>query len=270
MHLVYIFIIYYFLSVQLQKLISWVLFQDLLNRLFPTWQTIMKYQEVFKFDCGLVEKKVAKEKLDFIYRKLIEYIMEQTELSEYMFESEVAFLKSLLKETPDNVKMDPLHNKYINYVTKSDTRVFIPRQVYIIGPGIHNHGLIKYKINKKLLTKATPAAECLLKLEDEDADEMLRVLLHIKKYQEVAICYLDWKHVVFVLADEDDIDNLTRQALTISKNCTSIRTWECTIYTPQYEHIIQQLKDCPKLQRLDLGETYKLAMLEKQSQQQFP
>ena len=84
----------------------------------------MKYQEVFKFACGLVEKKVAKEKLDFIYRKLIEYIMEQTELPEYMFESEVAFLKSLLKETPDNVKMDPLHNKYINYVTKNLTPGF--------------------------------------------------------------------------------------------------------------------------------------------------
>ena len=74
----------------------------------------------------------------------------------------------------------------------------------------------------------------------------------------MSISYLDGKHVVFVLADEDDIDNLTRQALTISKNCTSIRTWECTIYTPQYEHIVQQLKNCPKLQRLDLGETFKL------------
>ena len=218
----------------------------------------MKYQEVFKFACGLVEKRVAKEKLDFIYRKLIEYIMVQTELPEYMFESEVAFLKSLLKETPTDVKMDPLHNRYINYVTKSDTRIFIPSQVYVIGPGIYNHGLIKYKINKKLLAKPTPAAECLLKLKDEDADEMLRVLLHIKKYQEVSISYLDWKHVVFVLADDDDIDNLTRQALTISRNCTSIRTWECTIYTPQYEHIVQQLKDCPKLQRLDLGETLQI------------
>ena len=203
--------------------------------------------------CG---QKEAKKKLDFIYKKLIEYIMEQTELSNHMVESEVTFLKSLLRETPDNIKMDPFHNKYINYVTKSDAVVFIPSQIYMIGPGIDKHDLVKYEINQRLLTEDIGPAECLMKLEDENANEMLRVLLQIKQYQEVFISTLEWKHVTLGLIDNDD--DLTRKALAISKNCTSISTWDCTIGITQYEYIVQQLKDCPKLQKLDLGRCYKL------------
>ena len=206
-------------------------------------------QEVFKFACGLTDN--VEVFLDFIYMNLKEYILQQTHIPEYMFDYEVSFLKSLMKEVPENKKFDPLHNKYINYVKENDTKIFVPSKVYIFGPRIRSQ---EVKLSKQEPTLEPSKAECLMKLEKEDATEVLKILRWIGTFkQKVSISYLDWKDVE--LPDKVDISTLACETLRMSTNITSIRTWACKISRHIYEHIVAQLRQCEKLQRLDLGES---------------
>ena len=204
-------------------------------------------QEVFKFACGLTENRAAL--LDFIYTGLIQYILQQTDFPLHMFDYDVSFLKSLLKEIPEDMKFDPLHNRYINYATENDTKVFVPSKVYIFGPQIMSQNLI---IQQHPEAVEPARAECLMKLEDEDGSEVLKILEKIGSYnQDVSISYLDWKNVW--LKHSVDMINLARKTLKIRENITSIRTFSCEISPAVYERVVTKLQDCDKLQRLDPG-----------------
>ena len=204
-------------------------------------------QEVLKFACGLTDN--AEVFLDFIYMNLKEYILQQTHIPEYMFDYEASFLKSLMKEIPENKKFDPLHNKYINYVKENNTKIFVPSKVCIFEPRIKSQ---EVELSKQEATLEPSTAECLMKLDNEDASEVLKILQRIGTLnQDVSISYLDWKKVQL----PDNIRSLAREILRMSTNITSISRWACKIPSRIYEHIVAQLQQCDKLQRLDLGDS---------------
>ena len=120
-----------------------------------------------------------------------------------MFDYEASFLKSLMNEI--NINFDPLHNKYINYVTENDTKIFVPSKVYIFGPNVKNEK-VTFSTEKASLEAST--AECLMKLEDEDGSEVLKILQRIGAFnQDVSISYLDWRDVK--LPNHVDLNNVT-------------------------------------------------------------
>ena len=87
------------------------------------------------------------------------------------------------------------------------------------------------------------------KLEKEDATKVLKILQKIGTFnQKVSISYLNWKDVELP-------DSLARETLGMSTNITSINTWACKIPCHIYNHIVTQLQQCDKLQRLDLGDS---------------
>ena len=208
----------------------------------------MRYQlqEVFKFACGLN----AEVFLDFIYMNLKEFILQQTHIPEYMFDYEASFLKSLMKEIPENKKFDPLHNKYINFVKENDTKIFVPSKVYIFGPSIKSQ---EVELSEEELTLEPFTAECLMKLEDEDVSDILKILQTIGTNQEISICHLDLKKVT--CPHEVNILHLACETLKISTNITCISTNACRIPQLVYENLVKQLQNCDKLQRLDLGDS---------------
>ena len=164
-----------------------------------------------------------------------------------MFDYEASFLKSLMKEI--NINFDPLHNKYINYITENDTKIFVPSKVYIFGPNVQSEK-VKFPTQPRLQEPTT--AECLMKLEDEDASEVLKILQKIGSFnQDVSISYLDWREVK--LPSHVDIEVLAQETLKISPNITSLRTYTCKIPPPVYRNMVSQLGQCDKLKRLDLG-----------------
>ena len=118
----------------------------------------MKHQEVLKFAYGLAGD--AGTILEFIYQELIKYLVECVQLPDHLLERETEFLGSVLKEAPHQVNIDPLHNKYVNYVTASDARVFIPSQVYIFGPGVSSKNIIKGATIGPLPKENIFAGEC--------------------------------------------------------------------------------------------------------------
>lgn len=210
----------------------------------------MKNQEVIKYAYGLTEQK--EELLDFVYKTLINYILRQMDIPESMFDSEAAFLSSLLKELSEN-DMDPLHNKYINYITKR-SKIFIPSQVYVFGPAKYKHIDMSYKVEKS----SSDPAQSIIKLcsekpeDNQDILEVLKILGHIGKHQQVFISHFDLKYVS--LPEDSDSCSVAKEVLKISRKLTSIRTFACKLPAIIFEHIVGQLQNCDNLRRLDLGE----------------
>ena len=218
----------------------------------------MKNQEVIKYAYALTGNK--EDLLEFVYTLLSEYILKQTDISKHMFDSEAHFLKSLMKEV--SLSIDPLHNKYINYITEGDMKIFIPCKLYIFGPAMYRHGEVKYVKEQLCLSRNMLQAECIMQLGSSDRDhveyatEVLKILQDIKQKtdQHVSIAHLDWKHIS--LSNEVSIRQLALKTLKISQNLTSICMWDCKIPPPIYEHIVSQLQHCDNLQRLDLSECH--------------
>ena len=204
-------------------------------------------QEVVKVACGLADTNTL---LDFIYTVLAEYILRQTDLPSDMFDNDASFLKSLMKEIPDDRKFDPLYNRYVNYITADDAKIFVPSKIYIFGPKIM-HQNVRIQAHSEV---ESTTAECLMKLEDEDGSEVLKILQKIGSFnQDVSISNLYWKKVL--LPDNDDTSNLARETIKISTSITSIRTYDCSIPQNIYEEMVAQLDQCDKLQTLDLGKS---------------
>ena len=177
-----------------------------------------------------------------------------------MFDSEAHFLKSLMKEV--SLSIDPLHNKYINYITEGDMKIFIPCKLYIFVPAMYRHGEVKYVKEQLSLSRNMLQAECIMQLGSsgrdhvEYATEVLKILQDIKQKtdQHISIAHLYWKHIS--LSNEVSIRQLTFSTLKISQNLTSICMWDCKIPPPIYEHIVSQLQHCDNLQRLDLSKCH--------------
>ena len=180
----------------------------------------------------------------------------------HMFDSEAHFLESLINEVSNASSINPLHNKYINYITQRDIKIFIPSKLYIFGPASYRHREVKYIEEKLSLSKGINMlqAECVMKLGSSDrghmeyATEVVKILQHIKGAtgQQISIAHLDWKNIS--LTNEVNIRQLATEMLKISRNLTSICMWTCKLPSPIYEHIVSQLQHCDNLQRLDLSE----------------
>ena len=212
----------------------------------------MKNQEVIKYAYALTGNQQAL--LEFVYELLSKYILKQTNLSKYMFDFEVSFLKSLMEDASNSSSIDPLHNQYLNYITRGDIKILIPSKLYIFGPATCKEKEVKYIPGDVQVT----SAECVMKLGCYDlgqyATEVLKILQYIieKTHQQVTIAHLDWKHVR--LSNELTIRKLAIQTLKISQNLTSICMWTCKLPSPIYHHLVSQLQYCENLKRLDLSE----------------
>ena len=177
-----------------------------------------------------------------------------------MFDSEVSFLKSLMKEVSDSGSIDPLHNEYLNYITQGDIKIFVPSKLYVFGPATYEHEKMDYVEGNLPTPPDMIQAECVMKLGSSDkgnaidATEVLKILHHIKitTDQQISIAHLDWKYIS--LPNEVNIYQLAFSALKISKNLTSICMWTCKIPQSIYDHLVSQLQDCNNLKRLDLSE----------------
>ena len=220
----------------------------------------MKNQEVIKYACALTGNKEGL--LEFVYTLLIEYILKQTDISKHMFDSEAHFLKSMIKEVSNSTSIVPLHNKYINYITQGDIKIFIPSKLFIFGPATYKQDEVEYIKEQLSASQDMLHAECVMKLGSSDrghveyATEVLKILQYIKgaTHQHISIAHLDWKNIS--LSNEVSIRQLAFETLKISQNLTSICMWTCKLPPPIYDHIVSQLQRCDNLQRLDLSECH--------------
>ena len=217
----------------------------------------MKNQEVIKHAFALAGNMEGL--LEFVYTLLSEFILKQTEISKQMLDSHAFFLKSIMEEVPGGISIDPLHNKYINYITQGDIKIFIPSKLYMFGPAACMQGRINYVKGNSPTPGAMLQAECVMQLGSrhkghvEYATDVLKTMQHIKETtgQQISIAHLDWKNVF--LENEVHILQLARQTLKISRNLTSICMWACKVPQSVYERIVSQLQHCSNLKRLDLS-----------------
>ena len=97
--------------------------QDTLERLFPTFDTIWKHQEVIKLACGMTDR------LD-IFLEIIFDRLSTALRSKFLNSDHMPFLEAVGRELPDEKRMDMLHNKYLNYISQDCPTTFIPSKFY--------------------------------------------------------------------------------------------------------------------------------------------
>ena len=82
--------------------------------MFPDWHTILKHREVIRFACGLTTE--SQSVLEFVYDNVQKKLME----SENIDDGLAGFLDSLWQEVPDKNISDPLHNRFINLISRQE------------------------------------------------------------------------------------------------------------------------------------------------------
>ena len=88
----------------------------MLQKMFTSWNDIVKYREVFRF--ALCLSKSKETIMDFIYTNLIQYVTAQSELPKYLLDTyQIPHLNYIFAEISDNLTFDPIHIKYITYTT---------------------------------------------------------------------------------------------------------------------------------------------------------
>ena len=254
----------------------------MLQKLFTSWNDIVKYREVFRFALSLSKSKETI--MDFIYTNLIQYVTEQSELPKYLLDSEVPHLTYIFAEISDKLTFDPIHNKYINYTTAIwnffDTTarwdlfdihvnpavpqtIHIPSRLYVFGPGV-NYNRIQYCIPESLNITG-PICTCVASLDSDDFEGFLDLLTTINKYQALYFSYLDMKIPTVKLHRKlsyfvSPTLERTRAAefLDLIKISKSARCFKIDML-PQTEktdnsfvHLAAQLLDCDKLEILHI------------------
>ena len=122
--------------------------QGTLKKLFPNWYTIVRYEEVIVFTCGLMKDPTPL--IDYVYNmfnefnlKYVKYwkiqLHEETEKNLNLLEKTTInfdFFQSLYSESKISLPGEPLQNKYCNWFQNdnkeilSGNELFFPSQYF--------------------------------------------------------------------------------------------------------------------------------------------
>ena len=155
--------------------------QKTLRELFPTWDSIVKYQEVIRFACGISSDN--QHVLDFAYETLLLSLvsddLDRDDVEELM--------KSLCHEVSGREPTRVLNNEYINYVEEG-CDIFVPSRFYVFDSDSEG---VKLQVNQGF-PAACEKAECIVNVNGSRKFlNVMKTIEEIYKYQEVEISSLN-------------------------------------------------------------------------------
>ena len=152
-----------------------------MRELFPTWDSIVKYQEVIRFACGISSDN--QHVLDFAYETLLLSLvsddLDRDDVEELM--------KSLCHEVSGRGPIRVLNNEYINYVEEG-CDVFVPSRFYVFDSDSKG---VELQVNQGS-PAACGKAQCIVNVRGSEAFlNVMKTMDEITKYQEVEISSLN-------------------------------------------------------------------------------
>ena len=231
--------------------------------MFPTWNCILKHREVIRFACGLAAGDQSI--LEFVYETLTQHCRQQADTNDigmWLLDQCNSFPRSLSEEISELVSIDPLHNRFINYINAFDTTISIPSRFYVFNPGrvymfndTIDSSTMKYVVNEYDRSSNNAddlPSECAIyrmKGNDELWNTM-KVIQQIRRHQEVVISHL----VLSSFIGSDNDSGLDLDGLQIT-HARSLKFEWCTFPRNSFIHLVQQLNGCEILTHLDLRGT---------------
>ena len=231
--------------------------------MFPTWESILKHREVIRFACGLAAGDQSI--LEFVYETLTQHCRQQADtkdIGKWLLDQCNSFTRSLCEEISESVSIDPLHNRFINYINAFDTTISIPSRFYVFNPGrvyMFNDAIdsstMKYVVNEYNRSSNNAddlPSECAI-YRMKGNDELwntLKVIQQIRKHQEVVISHL----VLSSFIGSENESGLDLDGLEIT-HARSLKFEWCAFPRNSFIHLIQQLNGCEMLTHLDLRGT---------------
>ena len=235
--------------------------------LFPTWDSMKKHQQVIQFACGLRDDPYPL--LEIVYQQIVQVEMESkvqtvTEVTQFdiFSASELSssaqlvwgrefnnpkrsgFIQKLWTQFTKPVNMEPLNNRFINYVTPDTKTVFIPSNFYLLCD-VGNCEVLGHDSSEVF------PAECALGINSGDLTNSLKLLQCIQKHQHTTLnnlCLVDVN-----MKDGDDTHLF--DGLKLSKKIRFVRIVHCALIPSFYTHLIQELSHCNEVQHIDFSRT---------------
>ena len=116
-----------------------ILFQADLEVLFPTWESIRQHEEVVKFACELTSQPDVFAEL--IYDRLSAFICERSPQQQQ--DGGLSVLGRVERSIVEGASIDPLHNRYFNYVFPgNNSSEFIRSRIYVSRSGVDSRAIL--------------------------------------------------------------------------------------------------------------------------------
>ncbi len=212
--------------------------------MFPDWESVGRLREVLTFACGLTAEKGTV--LEFVYDAALARTADPRDCKE--------FLRTVWGEMPSASNVDPLRNKYLNFVDAREPRVgsspiIVPSKSFIFGvlslqdPAVAENILLK----KDPSVAVTEPAECRI-LGGGNCFPALQLMRRISEFQELVISRLEVD-----VPSESTKELLSVLKLSEGASHIRIKSRVDSTDTVQFvQHITAQLDRCDKLDELTL------------------
>ena len=233
-----------------------------------------QHQQVIQFACGLADD--PHPLLEIVYQHVVQLEMQsklQTEAEASQFDmfsaSELSsnaqlvwsrefnntppssFIQKIWTQFTGPVNIEPLNNRYINYVKPDTKKVHVPSKFYLLCD-VTSHEALVYDVDSSATHKSKEEliAGCALGINSGDLEGTLKLLHQIQEHQQVEV-----RNVCMVDVNMKKSDDALFSALKIGRKSKFVRIVNCALLPSFYKHLIQELADCTKMCHIDLSRT---------------
>ena len=208
---------------------------------FPTWESILKCQNVIKFACSMTDN--LETFLELIFGRLAVALRDD-------IPHHRNFLESIGKELPDKRRIDMLHNKYFNYFSQYGTS-FSPSRFYKFtskNPLENSDDIIR--LIGQSNWHDVPPAECAVTVKDAT---VLKILQRVQEHQTVLISFFSISDINQYSLSHQSTE-LMLPSFSLNKHTRTFELVNCQMFFPAFKHVFQELHGCKELQHLGFVE----------------
>ena len=230
------------------------LLQEVLNKYFPSWNSIKRHREVVFFITGLLPD--PKPMVDHVYQMWLDMELNKLRIgSVYIPTIDETIFKSLYAESAVPLPVNPLHNEHINYYhhleddennrPRDTTDVYTPSKLYEFtmmsqNVGCHN----KHRHNEG--TSQTPECALLILNNGEDTDRNMFTFQQVCHQQPLTDLYLH------KLKFNDPHESNMFQ---MSKNAQSVTLEDCLLPLKTLNYLMEQIAACNTMHKIKIVAT---------------
>ena len=250
----------------------------------------MQQKDIIKLILGLTDQPDVF--IELICDRLATHIIEKGEGEKA---NPLTLLNSLLplNDLPESATIDPLHNKHINYISKTETGQFIESRVYFSQAHVYDRVLL-YQADASdrdtyhIVASSDKHMNCVLRIMQEvckhrrlflqgrvckgmtrarsDANTST-VHIHASNHKELVYTLRmieDMKKYQLVdivklsmwgIVKNEDVERLLPNNLRLSENLSSLEIGASLISTQVFKHIYSELHGCSNVENMKLCDT---------------
>ena len=240
----------FFFSFVIYVILHFVLFQETLRELFPSYKNVLKHAKVVAFTCGLMKDPTPL--MNHVYEMYIEYVCnwnsnDDTEIVRQLHaegKHPSDLFRSMYSESTIPLSGRPGNNQNIYWNSMHKGDIDTPSKLYVFNC-VREDDVPDVKLKEE----SDEIPECILWIKNPDAAATKTLMVRCCKISRCQPLKL------LIMSDVYCEDWTPAEQLTISKSVQSMAIINCYLDLNFWKNILHQLSDCVNLQILWFGYT---------------